>query len=166
MRIIIAIPILAFVLILQSAVFSRILLLRGTADLLLVAVIAWALQKRVDNALYWSVIAGLLVAIVSALPLGAAAVGYTLSAAFAMFLRQRVWKLPLLAMFLATFVGTLLTHAINLVVLRFAGYPLPIFDSFNLVTLPSLIINLLVAIPAFAIFSDLARWLYPEPLEV
>jgi hypothetical protein len=34
------------------------------------------------------------------------------------------------------------------------------------ITLPSLILNLLLAIPAYALFTDLAKWLYPEPLEV
>jgi len=28
------------------------------------------------------------------------------------------------------------------------------------------LINLLVALPAYAIFGDLARWLYPAELEV
>ncbi len=162
----IALPILGILLILQSAVVSRIPLLHGTADLLLLAIIAWSLQKRVETAWQWSIIGGLLVTIVSALPLGVALVGYPLAATFALILRQRVWQVPILAMFISTFVGTLLMHTITLVALRLTGTPLPLREALNLITLPSVLLNLLLAIPVYALIGDLANWLYPEELEV
>jgi rod shape-determining protein MreD len=166
MATLIAIPILSVLLIFQSAVVSRITLLHGSADLLLLAVVAWALQKRVDTAWHWSVIAGLMISFVSALPFGVALIGYPLTAGLALLLRQRVWQVPILAMFVATFFGTLATQALALAALRLSGDPLPILQAFNLIILPSILLNLLLAIPAFALLGDLAGWLYPEELEV
>jgi len=162
----IAIPILGILLIFQSAVVSQIPLLHGTADLILLAIIAWALQKRVETALQWSIIGGLLVTIVSALPLGVALIGYPLVAIFALIMRQRVWQVPILAMFIATFIGTLLMHIITLLALRLVGTSLPLREALNLITLPSVLLNLLLAVPVYALIGDLANWLYPEELEV
>ncbi len=166
MATLIAIPILSVLLIFQSAVVSRITLLHGSADLLLLAVVAWALQKRVDTAWHWSVIAGLMISFVSALPFGVALIGYPLAVGLALLLRQRVWQVPILAMFLATFFGTLATQAMALATLRLSGDPLPILQAFNLIILPSILLNLLLAVPAYALLGDLAGWLYPEELEV
>ncbi len=166
MATLIAIPILSVLLIFQSAVVSRITLLHGSADLLLLAVVAWALQKRVDTAWHWSVIAGLMISFVSALPFGVALIGYPLAVGLALLLRQRVWQVPILAMFLATFFGTLATQAMALAILRLSGDPLPILQAFNLIILPSILLNLLLAVPAYALLGDLAGWLYPEELEV
>lgn len=166
MATLIAVPILTALLILQSAIISQIPLLHGTADLVLLAVIAWALQKRVQTAMQWGIIAGLLVSVVSALPFGAALAGYPLAVGLALVLRQRVWQVPILAMFLTTFLGTLLTHGITLAALRALGSPLPWQETLNLIILPSVLLNLLLAIPAYALLGDLANWLFPEELEV
>ncbi|HSF81484.1 MAG TPA: rod shape-determining protein MreD [Anaerolineales bacterium] len=160
----ISIPIFALLMIMQSSLFSRLPLLYGTMDLFLLALLGWALQKRVQNAWQWSVVAGLIFTLVSGLPFGTALVGYGLSTAGALALRRRVWQYPLLAMFVTVFFGTLTTHVVSLTALRLAGNPIPIFESLNLITLPSLLLNLVLAAPAYAIMGDLASRLYPEPL--
>lgn len=162
----IAFPILSVLLILQSAILSRIPLLRGSADLVLLAVAAWALQRRVQTGWQWGIIGGLLVAVASGLPIVVPLVGYPLVVALAMALRRRVWQAPILAMFVATFFGTLAFHALSLAVLRLFGNPLPWQRAFNLVTLPSVLLNLVLAIPIYALLADLASWFYPEELEV
>jgi len=159
-------PILGVLLMLQMAIFSDLRLLQGAVDLVLVAVIAWALQKRVESAWRWGIIGGLLVTIASALPLGVALLGYTLAVGIAILLRQRVWQIPILAMLVSTILGTLVIQVISMIALRLAGSPLPMIKSLELITLPSILLNLLVAIPIFAIFGDLANWLYPEEIEV
>ena len=166
MATLIAIPILGALLILQTAVFSQMPLLRGTSDLVMVAIIAWALQKSVKTAWQWGIIGGLLVSLTTALPAALPVFGYALVVGMVLLLRQRVWQVPILAMFVATFLGTIITHGMAIVVLRFIGTPLAWLESVNMITLPSLLINLLVAIPAYALLGDLARWLYPAELEV
>lgn len=166
MAVLIAVPVLALLVMIQSAVFSKIPLLQGTTDLVLVALLAWALQKRVRTAWFWAIMAGLLVGYVSALPFGAVLVGYLLAVGLAVLLKQRVWQVPILAMLVATFFGTLMVNLIAILALQLTDTPISFWEAINLVTLPSVLLNLLIAIPLYALFSDLANWLYPEPLEI
>lgn len=166
MATLIAFPLLGSMLVLQTSILSRLPLLLGTADLLLLAIIAWALQERVETAWQWTVIAGLMVTIVSALPVGVALAGYALTTGIALFLRQRIWRAPILAMFFTTFVGTIVTQGIDFLALRLSGHPIPFMEAVNLVVLPAIVLNIIVSIPVYGLIGDLARWLHPEALEV
>jgi hypothetical protein len=103
---------------------------------------------------------------VSALPLGAALVGYLLATAVALAFRRFVWQVPSLAMVAGTFFGTFITHTVSLGALRFIGTPIPLVEALNIVTLPSALLNLLLAIPVYALMGDLANWVYPEEIEI
>jgi rod shape-determining protein MreD len=166
MALLIAIPILGSLAILQSSMISRFTLLHGTADLVMLTLIAWALQKRVQTAWQWSIIGGLAMNITSAIPLGVPVISYAVTTGIALVLRRRVWQVPILAMFLVTFTGTLISQGITLLVLRLTGSNINIIQALNIVTLPSILMNLLFAIPVYALVSELADWLYPEEIEV
>jgi hypothetical protein len=164
--ILISFPILTSLVMFQSAVISRIHLLYGTADLLLLALVAWALQERVTSAWYWALVGGLVITIASAVPPGVLFAGYLVTVAVALLLRRRVWQLPFLAMLVTTFLGTLIIHGFSTIAIIASGTALPVLSSFDLITLPSLLLNLLLAVPMYAIMSDLANWLYPQEIEV
>ena len=166
MAIWIAIPILGILLILQTVVASQIPLIHGTTDLIMIAVIAWSLQKRVRTAWQWGIIGGFMVGTVSALPLVVPLISYLVVVLLAHRLRQRVWHVPIFAMFVTTFLGTLISQTIAVISLRFLGTELPLQEVIFLITLPSLILNLLLAAPAYFLFGDLAKWVYPEELRV
>ena len=76
--------------------------------------------------------------------------------------QRRVWQAPLLAMFSVTFAGTLFLQLFTYLYLSFSGTPLPLSDVLGLVTLPSLLLNMLFAIPGYVLMRDLARWVYPS----
>jgi len=166
MAVILGIPILSALLIIQSAVLSRIPLLQGTADLIMLAVTAWALQKRVQTAWHWCLMGGLMVSYVSALPFGVPLASYLLTVGLALLLRQRVWQVPIVAMIITTFFGTLIYNIFAFISLALMGTPLPLLQSLNLVLLPSLLLNLLLALPFYVLLGDLAKWLYPEELAI
>ncbi len=166
MAILIAIPILGLLVIIQSSIVSRVPLIQGIPDLILLTILGWSLQKKVQTAWQWCIIGSLMVGFVSALPIGVVLASYSLSTGLALALRRRVWQIPILAMFVVTFFGTLITHGVSLLALRLAGNPIPILESVNLIILPSVLLNLLFAIPAYALMGDLAKWIYPEELEV
>ncbi|MFC2054256.1 hypothetical protein ACFLV7_08165 [Chloroflexota bacterium] len=166
MAIWIAIPILGILLILQTVVASQVTLIHGTTDLIMIAVIAWSLQKRVRTAWQWGIIGGLMVGIVSALPIVVPLISYLIVILIALRLRQRVWHIPIFAMFVTTFLGTLISHTIAVLSLRFLGTALPLREVVYSITLPSLILNLLLAAPAYFLLGDLAKWVYPEELQV
>jgi hypothetical protein len=163
MRNLIAVPVIVLAVILQSSIVSRITLLSGIADLPMVMLAAWAMQDEVDTAWHWAIATGILVGFVSGLSWLVPVLGYLVVVAFAQILQRRVWQAPLLAMFSVTFLGTISLSIFSLVALRFSGIPLGVADVFGLLTLPSILLNMLLAIPVFAVMRDLARWVYPSP---
>ena len=161
MRNLVAIPLLALAVVLQSAIVPSLALLSGYADLLLVLLAAWALQEGVDTGFHWALMAALMMSLVSHLPWFIYAAGYAGVVLLARLLQRRVWQVPLLAMFMVTFLGTVFMHALTFVYLRLSGPGVSFSDATGLVTLPSLLLNLLVAIPVFGVMRDLARWVFP-----
>jgi rod shape-determining protein MreD len=164
MALLIAIPIFSFLTILQSTIVSQLPLLHGTADLILLVIIAWALQDRVRTAWHWSIIGGLSIGFVSVIHFGVPLVSYLIITAIVLIVRRRIWEIPILAMFAMTFIGSVLSQVITALFVSISGTPLPIFDTIRLIILPSLILNLLLATPIYAIIKDFAEWIYPEDL--
>jgi hypothetical protein len=165
MRNLIAVPVIILSVILQSAVVSRLTVLSGFGDLPLVMLAAWALQEDVDSAWHWAVATGILVGFISGVSWLVFVIGYVAVVALAKVLRMRVWQAPLLAMFSLTFLGTILSNLLSLSVLRLSGVSIPFQETFGLLILPAVLLNLLLAIPVFAVMRDLAHWTYPT-LEV
>lgn len=163
MRNLIAIPVIVLSVILQSAVVSKLTLLSGFGDLSLVMLAAWALQDGVDSAWHWAIATGILVGFVSGLGWPVYLIGYVSVVGLAKVFRSRVWQAPLLAMFSVTFLGTILMSLISLVYLQITGVSIPLQEAFGLLTLPGILINLLLAIPVYAVMRDLAHWAYPSP---
>ena len=165
MRNLIAVPVIILSVILQSAVISRLTILSGFGDLPLVMLVAWALQDQVDTAWHWAIATGILVGFISGINWLVFVVAYVAVVALAKVLRRRVWQAPLLAMFSVTFLGTFLSNLLALIVLRLLGVSIPLQDAFGLLMLPGILLNMLLAIPVYAVMRDLARWAYPS-LEV
>jgi hypothetical protein len=163
MRNFIAVPVILLAVILQSAIVSRITLLSGIADLPLVMLAAWAMQDDVETAWHWAIATGILVGFVSGLSWVVPLVSYIIVIVLAQVLQRRVWQAPLLAMFSVTFLGTVTLSFLSMLKLSLSGIPLSVVDVFGLVTLPGILLNMLLAIPVFAVMRDVARWVYPAP---
>ena len=149
MRNIIAFPVLGLAVILQTSVIGRINLISGYADLPLILLSAWALQERVKSSWHWTATICLMLGFVSALPWPVVVVSYCGVVFVAQILQKRIWQAPLLAMFSVVFVGTLFMHLLSFAVM-------------GLITLPSLLLNMLFSIPIYTFIRDLAVWVYPE----
>jgi len=159
--ILVALPVLGLAIILQTAVIERINLLNGAGDLILLVVAAWCLQERVHGAWIWGILAGLLVGFVSGIPWYIPLVGYLIIVGLARLLVHRVWQAPLLAMFTVTFLGTLVLLMLTFVERTLLEVPLPFNLSFLQIILPSVLLNLLLAIPIHSLIRDLAIRIYP-----
>jgi hypothetical protein len=163
MRNLVAIPLLAMAVVVQSAIVPSFALLSGYADVLLVLLAAWALQEGVETGFQWALLGALMMSIVSHLPWIIYVAGYVGVVLLAQILQKRVWQVPMLAMFTVTFLGTAFMHVLTFAYLRLFGGSASFSDAMGLVTLPSLLLNLLVAIPMFGMMRDLARWVFPSP---
>lgn len=158
----VAIPVLVLAAMLQTSIIGRINLLNGAADLVLLILAAWGLQERVRHAWGWGAAAGLLVGIVSGVPWYVYLIGYLFVIGLARILAHRVWQAPLLAMFTVTVSGTLVLLMLTYLERSlYKNFSLAFSMSFMQIILPSILLNLLLAIPVHALIRDLANRLYP-----
>ena len=161
MRNLVAFPILVMALVLQTAMVSRLPLLAGTADLVLIIIAAWSLQENVESAWLWSLLAGLMVGAASGLPMVVPVLAYLAVTGLARLVLRRVWETPVLAMLLVVFAGTLISSVLALAAVYISGGAYPAADAFSLIVLPSLLLNLLLALPVYAVMRDIGLWVYP-----
>lgn len=157
---------LAGALILQSAVMSRMPLLNGIADLVMLVLISWCLQKSVRYAWGLGAVAALFGAIGSGLPMGAAPLAYLLVTLITILARKRFGEIRLLLILALAIFGTLVVHLVSVAAISLTGTLLPLDQALNLVTLPSILLNLLAAIPVYAVIRDVAGFIYPQEIEV
>jgi cell shape-determining protein MreD len=160
-EILVAIPVLGLAILLQTAIVSRINLLNGQADLVLLILAAWGLQDRVRSAWIWGAAAGALAGFISGVPWYIYLVGYLLVIGMARLLAHRIWQAPLLAMFTVTLMGTLGLLLLTYLERTLFEIPLLFNLSFMQIVLPSVLLNLLLAIPVHATIHDLAKRLHP-----
>ena len=161
----IGIPVILLAAILQSAVVSQIQLLNGSADLVLLTVISWVMHDQVKAPWSWAVLGGLAVGTISQLPVWMVLGTYLTITALALALKRRVWQIPLLALLAFVTIATLIWLIGSFVVLVIQGVPLNPLDSFNLILLPSQVLNVLLAIPIQAVVNEIANLIYPADLD-
>ncbi len=147
--------------ILQTTIFSQTPLLSGTTDLLLLFLAAWSLQPQVKNSWVWALIFGSLVSIVSAMPFFTPLITYVGVVGISKLLQSKVWRTPIFAMFIVTMIGTIFQHVVYVVSLQVTGAPISWGESIDMVILPSVLLNLIFALPIYAIASDLSGRVYP-----
>jgi rod shape-determining protein MreD len=148
-------------LMIQIGILSNLPLLQGYPDLILLAILAWSLRPEVRTAWQWGVIGGLLMTLVSAMPVGVYLLAYLLVVAIAQLIRRMVWRLPFLTMLVMTILGTFLTHSLSLIVLQLLGRSWSISFALGTIIIPSVLYNLILALPIHAVISELAKWVYP-----
>jgi len=161
MKNLVAFPVLGLAFLLQTAILSRMTLLSGVVDLVLLVIVAWSLQEQVESSWHWAGLAGLLAGFTSGLPPYVPLLGYLLTVGMARLFLRQIWQAPILALFSVTFFATLLMHLVTFVGLFLNGTLLPVGDVLTLITLPGVFLNLLFILPVHAVIRDLALWVYP-----
>jgi len=152
--------------ILQTTFFSRITLISGTPDLILLLLAAWSLQGRVKYCWLWIIISGIIVSVVSAMPFYAPLIAYLGVFGLSKLIQRRVWRIPILAMFIVSFLGSLFQGLVYVLLLKINGAPIAWGQSLDTVILPMVLMNLIFILPMFAIVSDLVGRIYPLEEEV
>jgi len=162
MSMILSIPTLGLIAILQSAVVSRLPLNRGIADLVLVVLVAIALQKTVTTSWQWSIVGGLFMDFLSGLPFGIFTVSYLLATGLALIIRDRIWRFSFLMQLLVVFFGTMFSHALSFIVLFLQGSDISLGTVLQVVTLPSVILNFMISLPIFILTQDILEQINPQ----
>lgn len=148
-------------LMLQYGIVARTNLLAGSAEMVLLFIAAWSLHQHSKYAWILVFVFGLVVGFISAMPLLIPVIIYMIIHLVATFLRGRMWKTPLLAMFLLVFGGTLLEYFANVGWLFISGVSFSLSESFTNIALPSVLLNMLLAIPIHALVQEINRSISP-----
>lgn len=149
-------------LMLQYGIFSRWTLLSGSADLVMLFIVALCLISDLKHLWILILIFGAILGAISAMPFYIIIVFYFAVYLFAQQIKKRIMQSPLLSMYLLTFLATLGWHAINIALLFIKRV------SFNLQTavfelmLPSLLLNILISILMHSIVIESNRLLTPK----
>lgn len=160
----IPIPVLLLLSVLQMTAISRINLLSGMADLVLLAVASQGVQGKGSSVYIWALLGGLFISLSTAMPFLSPAVPYLFTALIASLLHKRFWQSPILALIITMIAGTLFQHIFYILLLQFTGIEMGFAESIGNVTIPSLLLNFFFLLPVYVFIKDLGKWTTPEEL--
>ena len=154
-------PILILLLIIQTVIVRNLPLFNGVADLLLLWLAAWGLIRSGKHVWIGALFSALIVSFVSAVPWYAITASYLIVALLSRFMTRHFWHNPLIALILVVFFSSLAEYTIQYISLVMNGVPLGFVVSLKHVIVPSVFLNLLLAVPMYALVNDMARWVFP-----
>lgn len=157
-----ALPVLFLVMMLQLVVVNKMSLLYGYADIVLLVLIIYGLHPKAKHAFFWALIAGLMFGFISKLSLLVPLLVYFIVIWGASVIKKRIWQMPILAYFFLVISATFLYQFGSLISLKFSGSLLPVGESINLIIIPSVLLNLIFAIPVYYIFNDFLDVMFSE----
>ncbi|MDD2521220.1 MAG: hypothetical protein PHW11_00150 [Anaerolineaceae bacterium] len=150
---------------LQMSVFSQWKILSGSADIVLLFVIAWCLHDRSKRLWLLVLIMAGAVGAISAVPTWIPMVVYFIVYQVSRLFQARLMQSPLLSMLVLAFGASLLQTILNLVYLFVTRVDLNFTDALVEVALPSILLNMLLAIPMHAIVREVAHYAFPKGVE-
>lgn len=163
--------ILLFVMIvsmLQLGIFSNIQVISGKIDLIMLGVIAWILQKKtgITDILIYVITSVLILYFISAEPIVILLAFYGLMSVSIYWVKNNIQQIPIVSMLFSTAIFTFAHLTIFGVYLQLAGVQLEANEVFQTVILPSMLFNLIAAIPMFLLSNELQHLVYPYVEEI
>lgn len=154
------IPILFFAGTLETAVFSRLQILYGSADLVMIVLIVWTLNANTKHSLILALLAGFVMTFYSALPMNGYFLIYLSIWFMIRILKLWVWQMPLILLVFVTIMGTLLSTVISFGLLFLQDVSYDISFVITQIFVPSMMLNSFLAFPTYIFLNDYANWLY------
>ncbi len=159
-----ALPLMLVLVILQTALLSRWLILGIAPQLMLLAVLAWSLLRGPQAGLLWAVVAGLLLDLFSAMPLGTSALALILTTTSLGLIQNYLPVNRFLIPVLYGSFGAFLYLFITLLVLRLTPYA-PDWSVIQMV--PSyLLVHATLILPVYWLLFSLSRALWPRRVTI
>ena len=106
----IPIPVMMILTALQSTAISRIQLMSGSADLVLLAVAAWGVREKNYDAYIWALIGGIFMSMITEMPLMIPVISYIFVALLSQLLVGRIWQSPIVMLIVIVIAGTIFQH--------------------------------------------------------
>lgn len=158
----IGIPILLLAAVINATIMPELRLGNGTADLVFLLVMSWALLADVRDAMLWAVIGGMLQDVLSIAPLGTSALGLVIVAFAADAVFGTVSRGNLIVPLVVAGVGTFVYQMITLLLLRMLGLSaVGLGQGLVYVMVPSTTMNVLLILPVFRLMGAVHRRAFP-----
>ena len=157
-----SIPIMLIFSVIQTVAVSRITLMGGSADIILLAIVSWGISEEDSSVFSWALVGGIFISFISAMPTAAVITSYLVIAGISRVFKKVLWQAPILAILLSSFIGTIVKFTIDIIALQLMGIELTLFESIKMALAPNLILNIFILFPVYLIVSDLARRISPK----
>ena len=161
MTYLIGIPAIAVLTILQTSLVGHLPLIEGRPDLVMLAVVAWALTGRTHEAMVFGFAGGLFLDAFSAVPLGVSAAALVIVAVIASYSEGQFWGINPIMQLAAVLLGTVVYNLIIISALLVIGQPLDLQLALGRIVLPSLFVNLILTLPSVQLTEGLHNLLHP-----
>jgi rod shape-determining protein MreD len=152
----VSLPILLVVAIIQSTIIPLLRIFGGGPDLILVLVVSWTLLAGLEEGIVWAMVGGILQDLLTGIPTGTTALALVVVVFVVNLVVGEIGKSNLVvppAVIAASTAGYELFLAVLLAVL---GRGIPFGYVITSVTIPTLLLNVLIMLPAFRIMG----WVY------
>jgi rod shape-determining protein MreD len=161
-QLLISIPLFFIFSVIQSVAVSRIEIIAGAGDIVLLAIIAWTIIDEEGNCIGWGIIAGFMISLLSSMPLPATFAVYIICALTAKIAARVFWQSPILSLFLSVLIATIIKFFLEMITLQYLGISVPFILSVTSILFPTIVINLFFAFPIYMVMGDISRWISPK----
>lgn len=165
MSILLAIPVVFILLLLQTTLAREVNILNGSVDLLLTWLCAWGVCSKDNSIWVWVGIGIAAIAFVSAIPFYVYLAAYLSIIVLTKIISKRFWQSPLMSMFVITIVSSLILYLFSFLVLQSSSSNLNWNTSLVQIIIPSILMNLFLAFPIYAIVKDTTGWVFHAEVE-
>lgn len=157
--VIVSLPIMLILSVIQSVVVSRVNIMSGSADIILLAIVSLGVTEENRNIFIWALVGGIFISFISAMPAAAVISAYLVVAGITWIVYKGIWQSPILAILLSSFFGTVAKFIIDIIALQFIGISIDFPAIIKMTLAPNLILNLFILFPIYSLMGDLAKWI-------
>lgn len=144
-----SIPVLVIATILQATLMPQIAVLGGRPDLVFLTVILWSINAPLETGVVWAMVGGVMLDLLSAAPTGTSIVGMILIVFAVNALKDQIYSLNLMLVMGIIGVGTIFQQIIIMIILSLTGFTVLFIESLGYVVLPTMVYNLVFALPVY-----------------
>lgn len=160
-------PLFILAALLQATVLPYLRVFGGQPDLIVVLVLAWSLLDRDQEGMAWAFVGGLFLDLLSGTPLGVSSMALVPIAFVVGLTEAQVYRTSVGLPILLTIGGALAYHFLYLLLLRFfGGVVLPWTAAIGYVTLPSVVFDVILIVPALRLLDGWYRRLHPRQVRI
>jgi rod shape-determining protein MreD len=144
-----SIPILAIAASLQASFVPQIRLLGGGPDLVFLLVLAWAINSRLQDGVFWAFTGGIMLDLLSYNPTGTSVLGMILVVFAISGLERQVYRLGFFLLVGLVLFGTMVQQLMVMFVLTLDGFPVNWSVGLTYVIAPTILYNMVLFWPIF-----------------